>query len=409
MTMLTTLALRNLWRNHRRSLLTLTAMVVSSSLLILALGIFSGMLQDMLASATEQYHGHLVVSRDGYQDDRDLFSTLAPESELIDRLSEQEGVNGVSPRLRTFGLLSAGESSRPVELLGVQPAKEQQVTTLQNKLVAGRYLTEDSGNGALLGRGLAERLDAEIGEQLVFLTQAADGSIGNDLITVTGIFATGDTGHDNSLALVNLNWLQRLVILPGQAHEIALHLEDPLTAPQKAEALEKLLPPELEAIDWGRLMPEMNEVIATYDVSRMIIIVILYFATGLGILNTFFMSVMERTREFGILMAMGLRPWRIRILVLLEALLLGVLSLVIGVGLGALLTLYMHEVGIDLSGYITPVTYAGGTILPRLTAVFEPANFWLPALLLLILCLLSAFFPANRAARLQPVEAIREE
>ncbi|NIQ96125.1 MAG: ABC transporter permease [Desulfuromonadales bacterium] len=384
-------------------------MVVSSSLLILALGIFSGMIEDMLASATEQYHGHLVVSAEGYQEDRDLFSTLEPTPELIGRLAKQETVNGVSPRLRSFGLLSAGQSSHPVELLGVQPEHERTVTTLQDKLVAGRYLPEGSGNGALLGKGLAERLGAGIGAELVFLTQAADGSIGNDLLTVTGIFATGDSGHDNGLALVDLEWLQGLVILPGQAHEIALHIDDPLTAPQLAATMKRQLPPDLEAIDWGQLMPEMNEAIATYDVSRMIIIVILYVATGLGILNTFFMSVMERTREFGILMAMGLRPWRIRALVLLEAVLLGVLSLIVGVGLGAALTLYMREVGIDLSGYITPITYAGGTILPRLTAVFDPANFWLPATLLLIICLLSAFFPANRAAGLQPVEAIREQ
>lgn len=407
--MLATLALRNLWRNHRRSLLTLSAMVVSSSLLILALGIFSGMMADMLATATEQYHGHIVISQQGYQDDRDLFTTLEPTPELIGTLSRHQSVNGVSPRLRTFGLLSSGQSSHPVELLGVRPGHEREVTSLQDKLVSGRYLEGDNANSVLIGQGLAKRLGAKVGDEVVFLTQAADGSIGNDLITVTGIFATGDTGHDNGLALVGLHYLQRLTVLPGRAHEIALHIDDPLAAAQVAGSLRGDLPGDVEAVDWGRLMPEMKEVIASYDVSRMIIIAILYFATGLGILNTFFMSVMERTREFGILMAMGLHPRRIRALVLLEALMLGTLSLVLGVGLGALMTLYMRQVGIDLSGYITAVSYAGGTILPRLTAVFEAANFWMPALLLLLICLLAAFFPANRAARLHPVDAIREE
>ena len=153
----------------------------------------------------------------------------------------------------------------------------------------------------------------------------------------------------------------------------------------------------------------MREAIASFDVSRMIIVVILYFATGLGILNTFFMSVMERTREFGILMAIGMRPWSIRLLVLLETLAMGLCSLVAGVGLGLLLSLYMARHGIDLSGSITPITYAGGTIPPRLHAVLETSNVVLPAVLLLVVCLLAGFLPANRAAKLRPVEALREE
>jgi ABC-type antimicrobial peptide transport system permease subunit len=141
----------------------------------------------------------------------------------------------------------------------------------------------------------------------------------------------------------------------------------------------------------------------------MIIVTILYLATGLGILNTFFMSVMERTREFGILMAQGMRPWTIRRLVLLETGMLGGIALAVGLLLGAAMTFYMQQVGIDLSEYITPVTYAGGTILPRLHAVFEAGNFLVPAGMLLLISLLAGFLPANRAARLDPVAAVRED
>ncbi len=158
-----------------------------------------------------------------------------------------------------------------------------------------------------------------------------------------------------------------------------------------------------------QMLPEMREVVASYDVSRMIIVIILYIATALGILNTFFMSVMERTREFGVLMAVGMRPGQVRLMVLLETLAMGLIALVVGVSLGILLSLYMAYVGIDLSGSLTPITYAGGTILPRLHAVLEPANILIPALLLLLVCLLAGFLPANRAARMQPVVAIREE
>ncbi len=241
------------------------------------------------------------------------------------------------------------------------------------------------------------------------MTQAADGSIGNDLLYVRGIFATGDSRNDNRLVLAALPWLQKVLVLPGQIHEVAMAVKDPMQAEAVAAGLNQRLPSSALVLDWGELLPEMREVIASYDVSRMIVVVILYLATGLGILNTFFMSVMERTREFGILMAQGLRPWAVRRLVLLETLLMGGIALLIGVVLGALMTLFMATVGIDLSGYITPVTYAGGTILPRLHAVFALDNFTVPSLMLLVVSLAAGFFPANRAARLDPVAAIREE
>ncbi|WP_303720388.1 FtsX-like permease family protein [Malonomonas rubra] len=405
--MLWRLAIRNIWRNRRRTLLTLSAMVVSSALLILCLGIFSGMLKDMLASATEQYFGHLEISTKGYQEDRDMFANFSVSDDFLLLLQPQ--VLGFSPRLRSFGLLSGQDKSSPVELLGVEPERERQVTSLQDHLQAGSYLLADDHEGALIGAGLARRLAVKPGDQLVFVTQAADGSIGNDLLTVRGVFATGDQGHDNGLVLVALPWLQQLLVLPGRLHEIAVRIEHPLQAAAFAAQLRQKLPTTLEVLDWGELLPEMREVVASYDVSRLIIVSILYVATGLGILNTFFMSVMERTREFGVLMAVGMRPGQVRLMVLLETLAMGLLALLIGVVFGVLLSLYMAYVGIDLSGSLTPITYAGGTILPRLHAVLEVTNVLVPAAVLLLVCLLAGFLPANRAARMQPVVAIREE
>jgi ABC-type lipoprotein release transport system permease subunit len=407
--MLTALAFRNLWRNRRRTLLTLSAMVVSAALLILALGVFSGMIDDMLATTTRLYHGHLVLAAPGYHTHRDLHAHLPEGVADLPALADEPGLLGRTPRLRAFGLLSVASSSQPVEILGVDPLREPQVTTLNRQLTAGRYLRPGEQGVVVIGNTLAKKLDAVIGSEMVVVTQAADGSIGNDLLTVCGIFTTGDSRHDSRLAVVPLPWLQELLVLDGRIHEVTLAVADPLGAFAAADRLNTILPDGIEARDWGDFLPEMREAIASFDVSRMIVVGILYLATGLGILNTCFMSVMERTREFGLLLASGMRPWGIRRLVLLETFFLALLGTAAGLTGGALFTWYMQTVGIDLSGSITPVTYAGGTILPRLRAVFDPANFVIPALLLIAVALLAGFLPANRAARLDPVAALREE
>ncbi|MDF1580447.1 MAG: FtsX-like permease family protein [Desulfuromonadales bacterium] len=407
--MILTLAWRNIGRNRRRTFLTVSAMVVSSSLLILSLSLFSGMFSDMLASATEQYYGHVVVTADGYQQEREMFINFAPEDDFLNTLDQAPQTLGVSPRLRAFGLFSHADNSYPAELLGVDPQREEQVTTLGRMLSGGHYLLPGEFAGVVLGAVLADKLGVNPGDELVFVTQAADGSIGNALLTVSGVFRTGATGQDNTLALVSLPWLQKVMALPGRVHEIAITVTAPLEAPLLAREMAAQLPPGLEVHEWSTLLPEMREVLASYAVSRLIMALILYSAAGLGVLNTFFMAVMERTREFGILMAMGLRPMQVRLLVMTETLAMGLLSLLIGLITGGLLTLYMSRVGIDLSGYLTPITYAGGTILPRLRAEFAFDNFWIPSLCLLLICLLAGLLPANRAARLEPVRAIREE
>jgi ABC-type lipoprotein release transport system permease subunit len=407
--MLTALAFRNLWRNRRRTLLTLSAMMVSAALLILSLGVYSGMIDDMLTTTTRLYHGHLVLAAADYHAHRDLHAHLPAATADLPLPPDVTDVIGRTPRLRAFGLLSVAMSSQPVEILGVDPAREPTVTTLHQQLVAGRYLQPGETGAAVIGSALAKKLGVGIDGEVVVVTQAADGSIGNDLLTVCGIFTTGDSRYDGRLAIAPLPWLQQLLVLDGRIHEVAIAIADPLQAFADADRFNAVLPTGIEARDWGDLLPEMREAIVSFDVSRMIVAGILYFATALGILNTCFMSVMERTREFGLLLAAGMRPWGVRRLVLLETFFMGLIGSSGGLAGGLLLTWYMQAVGVDLSGTITPITYAGSTILPRLRAVFDPNNFLLPAVMLVAIALVAGFLPANRAARLDPVEALREE
>lgn len=403
------LALRNLGSNRRRSLLTISSMVVSSALLILILGVFSGMLDDVVGSATEQYHGHMAVSRVGYQNQRNLFSTFDSYLDILEALRAQPEVLGASPRLRAFGLVSHQDTTCSVEMLGVIPSEEQQVTNFSKHVIDGRYITAEELDGALIGQTLAGRLGVSVGDELVFLSQAADGSIANAMLRIEGFFETLDPAYESRLLLVNLSWLQDIMVMNENIHEIAVSLADPMNADQIAQNMQIPLPEDLTIEDWGSLIPEMRQVVTAFESLRIIITVIFYLAAGLGILNTFFMSVYERTRELGILLAIGMRPWQICRMILVEALLMSIVGLIIGTCLGLMLTLYMMNVGFDLSAYITPVTYAGGIISPKLKAVLSVQNFMLPAILLMAVSLLAGFLPAKRASQLSPTNAIRGE
>lgn len=409
--MLLNLAFRNILRNRRRSLLTASAMAFSSAMLLLALGVSAGRLGDMLASATEQYHGHVVLSGRGYQPERDLYVHFRPDT-VLSKLAPggaaaDPEVRGVSPRLRAFGLLSHDQTTLPVEALGVQPDAERMVTTLQDPLVRGRPFAAE-GNGCLLGATLADRLGVQPGDTLAFVTRGADGSLGNDLLTLSGVFATGNERNDSALLLVPLPWLQQVAVLPGQVHELAVSVRQPLEAPVLAQTLQTEVGDGFAVQDWTAFLPEIRDAIVISHVSNGIIMAVFYLATALGIFNTFYMSVMERTHEFGVLMALGMSPWRVRRLILLETFLLGSFSVLLGLALGFGFNWYLQRVGIDLSGHISPISYGGGTILPRVHSVIEPLPQVLSGLALLLVCILSGFVPADLAARRVPVSAIRE-
>ncbi len=406
--MLLQLAYRNILRNKRRSLLTVSAMVFSSSMLLLALGVSAGKMGDMLASATEQYHGHLVLSRTGYQPQRDMYAHFAPEDGMIRRILEHPGVRGVSPRLRAFGLLSQDTSTIPVEALGIRPEAEATVTTLQQCIVRGAGF-DSSGNGCLLGTGMARKLNVAPGDAIAFVTRGADGSIGNDLLTVKGIFETGNTRNDNQLVLTELPWLQQVTALDSQIHELAIAVRAPMQAAGLARQMRDDFGNDYTLQDWSVFLPEIRDAIIISHVSNSIIMAIFYMATALCIFNTFYMSVMERTREFGVLLALGMRPGQLRAMVLCETLLLGGTAVLAGMALGFCMNWYMQDIGVDLSGHVSPISYGGGTILPRVRAVIEPVRQTGAALMLLLVCPVAGFVPANMAARCVPIKALRGE
>jgi ABC-type lipoprotein release transport system permease subunit len=404
------LGYRNLWRNRRRTMLTMSAMAAATALVIFMLGIYDGMIWDMIDSATLDYHGHVKVTEPGYLERRRMQLTI-PEDGLYEQLAADPSVPGATGRVRGFALLSAGEGeeshSQPAELLGIDPAQERTVTRLEEGVVQGEFIDSADTHGILLGTGLARRLEASVGDEIVAMGQAADGSIAADLFTVWGIIETGEPVRDASLAITGRRTVQVMFVLEGRLHEWALRLDRPLDATGWAERF-NASHTGVEAAGWIQFLPLMGQLLDLWGVSKFIFAVIFYFAVILVAANTMYMAFFERIREFAVMEALGLKSIRLSSLIIYEGFLLSGIAGLVGGVIGIAASLYFSTHVIDLSSFFDPISYAGGAIQPRLRVYPALNNILYPILLIVGLGLLVALFPAWKLRRLKPVDALKE-
>ena len=404
---------RNLWRNSRRSLITISAVGCGYAFLIVLIGLTVGMAGQMLKNGTGLLMGDLQLHHSAYLPERSLYDTIGSgqSSELegvLHQLSLYPQLAGLSPRVYGFGLLSTGENSAGARLMGVDPQVESTVSSFLSELQAGA-LDDSVERTLLLGDVLARELEASIGSQVAIVTQAADGSLGNDLFLVSGILHTGLSYLDRSLAVLYLADLQELLVLsPNEVHEIAVRIEDPMAADAFAARLNasENWPANTVAQSWGELAPQLKDYVGLAQGMYGFIILIIGLFTAIGVLNTMMMAVFERSREIGLVSALGMRPLLIVSSILLESLFLGILGLIGGFGLGAWGMSYLTTQGLDLSRWMGELSMLGTRMDPVLKASWGWDYVIWAALGLLLATLLAALFPAVKAARLNPVQAL---
>ena len=404
---------RNLWRNPRRSLITISAVGCGYAILIVLIGLTVGMAGQMLKNGTGLLMGDLQLHHSGYLPERSLYDTLGSDegSELegvLHQLSLYPEVAGRSPRVYGFGLLSTGENSAGARLMGVDPQVEAGVTTFLLGVQTGA-LDPSVERSLVLGDVLAQELEAGVGSQVAIVTQAADGSLGNDLFLVSGILHTGLSYLDRSLAVLYLEDLQELLVLGAdEVHEIAVRIEDPMAADGFAAQLNgsEGWPANTVARSWGELAPQLKDYVSLAQGTYGFIILIIGLFTAIGVLNTMMMAVFERSREIGLVNALGMRPALIVSSILLESLFLGILGLIGGFGLGAWMMSYLTTQGLDLRRWMGELSMLGTRMDPILKASWGWDYVFWSALGLLLATLLAGLFPAVKAARLNPVQAL---
>ncbi len=402
------LAWKNLWRNRRRTLITLLALSLTLMLVQgshnLSVGVYAAMIDSGVRAGT----GHLVIYRDGYLASRDEKLTFDPGGLPVE-IAALNGVETVLPRLYLPGLAQSSRESRGVVVTGVDPALEVQVNPYLKSL-SSQDLPEPGGRRALLGNRLMTELQLKPGQKFVVTLQGADRDLVSDMFRVQGEVRTGIKGIDNSLLLVGRERAAALAGGEGKVHELAVILNDQDLAGKMLPAIRTMLEnrPDLRVYLWDEAMPNLANAIKLDYTSGQFIAIVLLLIVTIGVINTLLMSVMERFREFGAFLAVGCSVLRVRLLVYVEALLLGLVAALLGNLLGGLLTWYLHSVGLDLRVFMEGDLEYGGVIFdPIMRADWDLSYMLWMTVFIVILSLVAAFYPAFKTGRIEPAEALR--
>lgn len=406
---------RNLGRHRRRTVLTATGLAFGYWAVVVIAGMADGLVADMVRTATGVLSGQVQAHAPTYLPDRSLYETLGGSAGLdipvlLADIDAEPGVLGAAPRVYAGALLSSGATTVGVLLLGTDPVREDSVSRLTAALVEGR-LPAPGARELLIGRELARQLDVTVGSELVVVAPAADGSLGNDLFTVAGLYATGLAELDAAIAVGSLGDVQTLLVLdPGRVHEIAIRIADPWRAPLVAADLQRRLgsggaaPIAFEP--WTTFRPELVDYANLSRGSMWIVVVIVFAMAIFGVANTLLMTTFERRREFALLLALGAAPAGIVRAVLAEAVALGGISLVLGIAITVPVLVWWHHDPLDLGRLFGDFTMAGALVRPVLRTEYPVTMFFFAGGALIVTALLAALYPAYRSTRVPPADTL---
>ncbi len=404
------LAFRNLLRNKRRTLLTVGAIGFGLSLMLWTVNFQNGSYQTMIRTGISSMAGHVVVQADGYQDEQEVTMHVRDAGAVATALAAEFPDGVVAPRIALGGLLTSTSTSVGAMLNGLDPEAEAKVQDLPDKIVEGTWF----GGGdrdIVIGKAMADALDVELGDKLVFMGQNGTDEVQSRMFRVRGIYRTGSDSFDGRLAFAHLGAAQELLGAGDVAHQVTLHLADPQDSFEAADRAGALLGrPELEVLNWKEALPELSAMIQMDRSSGDVMMAIIGLIAAFGVLNTLLMSVLERTREFGVMLALGLNPGQIGRLVLAEGLVVGLIGALFGLALGLALSYHAVYIGIDyaaFTGNADAMEMEGIVMDSVLKGAWSPGRMAQYMAGAVVFCVGAALYPAWSISRLQPVEAMR--
>jgi ABC-type lipoprotein release transport system permease subunit len=421
------LGVRNLLRNRWRSGLTLSAIAVSVGLMVWTLAFYEGWLSQMVQGATAVETVQVQIHTAEYVETPRVYNSFVADADLLNAVRSVPGVVSLSPRVKAHGLLGNEARSQVARFMGVDPAMEASTTPVVNGLVAGRWIAQTPPEypvprEVVLGQGLAQQLRVDVGAELVAFLEAADGSLGNELFEVVGVVRTGNMQVDRMTAYIHLEDARFVTALEGQVHELAIHTADLSQARVTAAAIadstglrlgapaegSSIVGDALVVQPWQEILPSIDQMIILFKRSYWIMYLLVYLVAAVGVLNTQQMSALERRREFGVMMAIGMRPRRMFRTLEVETIILGVLGGLIGAVVGGLLAWRHTTRGFDLTLFTDEASFSFMSVSfsERLYFVLQPSMIVQPIVIMLLVAIVCGLIPAWKAARIDPAPTI---
>jgi ABC-type lipoprotein release transport system permease subunit len=403
------MAWRNIWRNPRRTVLTICAITFASILLVFMLSFQFGSYETMINTSVKISTGHLQIQAEKYQEKKSIRYVIPDPQKVAGIVNTIPEVAAYTFRGQAFALISSKNRSYGVVVTGIDPPGEANVSRIKKLVREGNFLSATDVNQAVVGKLLAKNLRVKIGDELTLLGQGRDGSIAATVLQVKGIFSSGIDEFDRSAIQIPLSTFQDIFTMAEAVHEIVVigrALSDVSgIKTQLQEALQALNSRKpLKTLDWQEIMPGLRQAIEMDLVSGLIFYGLLIIVVAFSILNTFLMAIFERTKEFGVMMAIGTSPRRLTKVLLIESMTMTMIGIIAGIVLGIALTYYFQLNGIDFSGGSELLSQFGitGRMYPKLSIL----SVSIGPFMVLFFTFFAALYPALKIRRLRPVEAM---
>jgi len=400
------LAWRNMWRNWRRTAIALVAIILGLILLLFFDGMITGSDQAIFGNAVRLYGGNIQIHAPGYRAkaSRLPMYPLDNAEAVVQAATAQPQVVSAAKRINTGGIITSDEGSFPVSITGLEPAVEAPVSIQAENVSRGRYLASDDGDAIVIGQGLADLLKVDVDDRVKLLGRSRRGQMRQRTMVIVGIYDLGMREAEERAVFMTLPEAQTLYNLRQQVTEVTVMLEDVNQEKTVLKTLQSTLP-NAEVDSWQTLKPEIRETMDTKQVFTSVMGLVVVLIASIGILNLMMMAAFERTREMGVLAALGMKGRQIMGLFLLEGALIGLVGAVLGCILGLLLLGLVGQVGIDL-GFASGMGEVGALMGDKLYPSVTPAGVISRGVAVAVIATLAALYPAWQAARKQPAEAL---
>jgi putative ABC transport system permease protein len=402
--MIIKMAFRNIFRQKRRSLLTGLSMFGGFVLAVIFIGWADGSYNNIIDNFTRYNTGHIQIHEGNYLDRPSIYKTIDDYPAVEGVLKKIPEIDSWAPRLYSVGLVSVGDKSSGARIIGIDPEAEDRTTSFNTKIIEGAAFSAPFAHQALIGKGLAKLLNAGTGDEIVIVSQAADGSIANDSYTIIGLVDSGNEVADRSAFYLPLGIAQDLLVLDNRIHEVAVtvrHLGS--VQPVTARLKQDFAGTKLDVAPWQVFAKSFYKAMSADMEGLWITLVIIVLIVAVGVFNTVLMSVLERIREYGVLKAVGTKPGQIVRLVLAEINILAVFAVLFGMAAGYFFNYLLSTHGVTLAQGFS----YGGMVFKTMKSEINARSFYIPALTVFISAFLVGLFPAIKAARTDPAKSMR--